>query len=160
MNAPKMWSNTLAMKHKYIILLLALILGITPLVTKAQIVDEDLTNLVIFMRFADDEEITHSFDNIDTMFNGKTPGYLSVYNFYKTMSYDHIHYNTIYTNDIQNGQIISYQDTKPRAYFEPYRSTNPIGYHEEELNMMGICRREAELLARAFRHHNHRMVLL
>jgi len=140
------------MKRNYITLLLALILGFAPVVTKAQIVDRDYTNLVIFMRFADDEEITHSFDDIDTMFNGKTPGYLSVYNFYKTMSYDHIHFNTIYTNNIQNGQIVSYQDTKPRAYFQPYSETNPIGYQEEELNGMGICRREAELLARAFRY--------
>ena len=136
-------TNTSAMKRNYITLLLALILGIAPVVTKAQIVDRDYTNLVIFMRFADDDEITHSFDDIDTMFNGKTPGYLSVYNFYKTMSYDHIHFNTIYTNNIQNGQIVSYQDTKPRAYFQPYSETNPIGYQEEELNGMGICRREA-----------------
>lgn len=46
----------------------------------------ELTNLVIFVRFADDAEINHPFAQIDTMFNGKTPGYLSVYNFYDVMS--------------------------------------------------------------------------
>ena len=140
------------MKRNTITFLLALILGIAPMMAKAQIVDRDLTNLVIFMRFADDAEITHSFDDIDTMFNAKTPGFLSVYNFYKTMTYDHIHYNTVYTNNIQDGNIVSYQDTKPRAYFEPYSPTNPIGYHEDEQVMIGISRREAELLARAFRY--------
>lgn len=126
------------MKRNFIIVLLAMLFGIAPMTTKAQIVDRDLTNLVIFMRFADDEEITHSFDDIDTMFNAKAPGYLSVYNFYKTMTYDHLHYNTVYTNNVQNGQIVSYQDPKPRAYFEPYSPTNPIGYHEDEQVMVGI----------------------
>lgn len=140
------------MRHNLLTLLLVSIIGFTPVTTKAQIVDRDLTNLVIFMRFADDAEITHSFDDIDTMFNGKAPNFLSVCNFYKTMSYDHIHYNTVYTNNIQNGQIVSYQDSKPRGYFEPYSPTNPIGYQEDEQVMIGISRREAELLARAFRY--------
>ena len=144
--------NTSTMRHNLLTLLLVSIIGFTPVTTKAQIVDRDLTNLVIFMRFADDAEITHSFDDIDTMFNGKAPNFLSVYNFYKTMSYDHIHYNTVYTNNIQNGQIVSYQDSKPRGYFEPYSPTNPIGYQEDEQVMIGISRREAELLARAFRY--------
>ena len=61
------------MKRNFIIVLLAMLFGIAPMTTKAQIVDRDLTNLVIFMRFADDEEITHSFDDIDTMFNAKAP---------------------------------------------------------------------------------------
>ena len=139
------------MKHIFTKTLLALILGISPVVMKAQIVDRDLTNLVIFMRFADDNEITHSFSSIDTMFNGKTPGYLSVANFYNTMTYGHINYNTVYTNNIQNGQIVSYQDSMPRGYFEPYSPSNPIGY-QGELPFMGISRREAELLARAFHY--------
>ena len=58
------------MKNNFISLLLAMVIGIAPIVMQAQIVDRDLTNLVIFMRFADDEEITHPFNQIDTMFNG------------------------------------------------------------------------------------------
>ena len=139
------------MKNNFITLLLAMVIGIAPIAMQAQIVDRDLTNLVIFMRFADDDEITHPFNQIDTMFNGKTPGYLSVANFYNTMTYGHINYNTVYTNNIQNGQIVSYQDVQPRGYFEPYSPSNPIGY-QGELPFMGICRREAELLARAFRY--------
>ena len=139
------------MKHVYFKLLLAIIFGISPAVMQAQIVDKDLTNLVIFMRFADDEEITHSFASIDTMFNGKTPSYLSVANFYDVMTYGHIHYNTVYTNDIHDGQIVSYRDSYPRGYFEPYSPSNPIGY-QEELPFMGISMREAQLLARAFHY--------
>lgn len=108
---------------------------------------KELTNLVIFVRFADDSEITHSFADIDTMFNGRTPGYLSVYNFYDVMSYGKIHYNTFYTNNIQNGVIVSYQDSYPRGYFEPYSQFNPNGYTEPN-PFMGVSMREAELLGR------------
>ena len=112
-----------------------------------------LTNLVIFLRFADDEEIDHPFANIDSMFNGRTPGYLSIYNFYDALSYGRIHYNTVYTNNIQNGTIISYQDIMPRCYFQPYDSVeNPIGYLPEEQPFMGVSMREAELLGRAVRY--------
>ena len=133
------------------LLLLALIAGFTAINVRAQIVDRDLTNLVIFMRFADDAEITHDFPSIDSMFNGKTPGELSIANFFDALSYGHIHYNTVYPNNIQNNQIISYQDEMPRGYFEPYSPSNPIGYQGEN-PFMGISRREAELLARAFQY--------
>ena len=124
---------------------------LAPLVAFAQSQAKELTNLVIFMRFADDEEIDHSFADIDTMFNAKTPGYLSVYNFYDALSYGKIHYNTIYTNDIHDGQIVSYVDSHPRGYYEPYSASNPIGY-QGELPFMGICMREAELLAAAIHY--------
>lgn len=110
-----------------------------------------LTNLVIFIRFADDEEITHPIADIDSMFNGKTEGYLSVYNFFKVFSYDKIHYNTIYADQIQNGRIHSYVDIHPRGYYEPYSSVNPLGYHGEN-PFIGISMREAQLLARAIHY--------
>ena len=106
----------------------------------AQNESTDLTNLVIFLRFADDPEITHTFASIDTMFNGKTHGYLSIYNFYKALTYDRIHYNTVYTNNIQTGQIVSIQDSHPRGYYEPYSPSNPIGYQGDN-PFVGISRR-------------------
>lgn len=136
------------MKKSLLKITFAIVLSLSCFVMKAQIVDRDLTNLVIFVRFSNDAEITHDFPSIDSMFNGKTPGYLSISNFYDALSYGHIHYNTVYPNNIQNNQIISYQDEMPRGYFEPYSPSNPIGY-TGELPFMGICRREAELLARA-----------
>ena len=111
----------------------------------------ELANLVVFVRFADDAEIDHPFASIDSMFNGKTPGYLSIYNFYDVMTYGRIHYNTIYTNNIQNGVIVSYQDTESRGYFEPYSPENPIGYTEPN-PFMGVSMREAQLLGRIVNH--------
>lgn len=120
---------------------------------KAQSETKELTNLVIFLRFADDEEIDHSFADIDSMFNCRTPRYYSVYNYYDAMTYGRIHYNTVYTNNIQNGIIVSYRDTMPRGYFQPYDSTeNPIGYQPWEQPFMGISMREAQLQARAFHY--------
>ena len=124
---------------------------IMPVRAIAQSEATEMTNLVVFVRFADDAEIDHSFAEIDSMFNGKTDGFLSVYNFFKALSYDKIHYNTVYTNNIQNGQIISYQDVFPRGYFEPYSSWNPIGYQEEN-PFMGVSMREALLLGRIVKY--------
>jgi M6 family metalloprotease-like protein len=128
-----------------VLLVVAVLLGLTPVTLQAQ--STELSNVVIFVRFADDAEIDHSFAAIDTMFNGRTPGYLSVYNFYDVMSYGRIHYNTVYTNNIQNGVIISYQDSYPRGYFEPYSPSNPMGYTEPN-PFMGVSMREAQLLGR------------
>ena len=131
---------------KSLLLLFLVILGLPAATVCAQ--STELTNLVVFVRFADDEEVDHSFADIDSMFNGRTPGFLSVYNFYDALSYGHIHYNTIYTNNIQNGVIVSYVDSMPRAYFEPYSESNPIGYQPEEQPFMGVSMREAQLLGR------------
>ena len=143
------------MKNIYnalICILLSVFLA-APCAVKAQNESTELTNVVIFLRFADDAEITHPFASIDTMFNGRTPGYLSVYNFYDALSYGRIHYNTIYTNNIHDGVIVSYQDIMPRRYFQPYHSvSNPDGYHPWEQPFMGVSQREAQLLGRAVRY--------
>lgn len=118
-------------------------------VSKAQTTDTaKLTNLVVFVRFADDEEIDHPFAAIDSMFNSREPGYLSVYNFYQALSYGKIQFKTVYTNNIHDGIIVSYVDTMPRSYFQPYCESNPIGYHPEEKPSLGVSMREAELLGR------------
>ena len=134
------------MKNVCLTLIISVLSVFMPLVSMAQNATE-LTNLVVFVRFADDAEIDHSFADINTMFNATTPGYLSVYNFYDVMTYGKIHYNTIYTNNIQNGVIVSYQDAQPRGYFEPYSPWNPIGYTEPN-PFMGVSMREAQLLGR------------
>ena len=106
----------------------------------------DLYNLALFVRFADDEEIDHSFQAIEDMFNKEEPDYNSVYNYYKESTYDKIHFHTVYANQIHGGQIVSYVTRHPRAYYQPYSPTNPIGY-QGELPFMGISMREAELIA-------------
>lgn len=108
----------------------------------------ELTNLVVFVRFADDEEIDFPFNDMDTMFNGRTPGEFTVYNFFDVLTYGQIHYNTVYPNNVTDGVIVSYQDIHPRGYYRPYSEDNPDGYRGENPKM-GISMREAELLARS-----------
>jgi M6 family metalloprotease-like protein len=109
-----------------------------------------LTNLVVFIRFADDEEFTESLEPINQMFNDTTPYNISVYNYYHTMTYGKINYHTVYTSNILNNTIVSYQDIMPRAYYQPYSDTNPGGYPPQT---MGITNpRETELLVRAIRY--------
>lgn len=105
-----------------------------------------LTNLVIFVRFADDEEFTETLAPIDQMFNDTTPYNISVYNYFNVMTYGKINYHTVYTNDIRDSAIISYQDPYPRAYFQPYSETNPQGYTENDYD------RETMLLARVLQY--------
>ena len=112
----------------------------------------ELTNLVVFVRFADDAEIDQPMDSVDRLFNSREPGYLSVYNYFDVVTYGQIHFNTVYTNNIQNGVIVSYVDPMPRAYFQPYSDSNLIGYQPEEIPYMGVPMREAQLLGRIVRY--------
>ena len=104
----------------------------------------DLTNLVVFVRFQDDAEISTNFMTVQQMFGGGTG---TVEDFFETMSYGHIHFNTEYANQHRGGQIVSYVDPMPRNYFRPYSDSNPIGYTTPN-PQLGISMREAELIAR------------
>ena len=52
------------MKHVYTLLLAVVMMA--PGVLRAQSASTELTNLVVFVRFADDAEITHPFDPVTT----------------------------------------------------------------------------------------------
>lgn len=110
----------------------------------------ELTNLVVFIRFADDPEIDKNFQEINQMFNDSSAGAMSVYNYFDAMSYGKIHYNTVYTNQIQDNTIVSYCDRHPRCYFEPYSVNNPEGYLP--FSPDSICPRERQLLADALHY--------
>lgn len=110
----------------------------------------ELTNLVVFIRFADDPEIDKTFTEIDQIFNDSSANAMSVYNYFDAMSYGKIHYNTVYTNQIQNNTIVSYCDRHPRHYFEPYSVNNPEGY--PPFSPDSICPRERQLLADALHY--------
>ena len=105
-----------------------------------------LTNLVIFIRFADDPEFTETLGPIDQMFNDTTPNNISVHNYFKVTTYGKINYHTVYTNNIQDTAIVSYQDPYPRSYFQPQSETNPDGYTDNQVS------REFEMLARALQY--------
>jgi len=110
-----------------------------------------LNNIVIFVRFSDDSEISTSFSTIDAMFNDSTSGATSMYNYFKTVSYNKIHIPTHYYPAPSGNNVISYQDTLPRNYYMPYdATTNPTGYQGDNER----ASREFGLLERAVNYIN------
>jgi M6 family metalloprotease-like protein len=91
-----------------------------------------LNNLVIFIRFSDEAEFGESVSGYDTMFNNTVPGANSLHNFFEEASYGTLDVNTSFYPDHPNGLVVSYQDSHPRSYYEPYdASSNPGGYADD-----------------------------
>ena len=109
-----------------------------------------LNNISIFIRFSDDEQLTNSYYDIDHMFNDVTEGAVSMRSYFRAASYGAIEIPTTFYPGHDGETIISYQDTYPRSYFEPYdETTNPNGYQEDERKD-----REFALLERAVNYIN------
>lgn len=88
-----------------------------------------INNVVIYIRFAGENEYTATQSSIGDLFNSKTPGYLSMYNYYDEVSYGTLKIESHFLPSNNGTQIISYQDSHTRNYFQEYNATtNPIGY--------------------------------
>lgn len=109
-----------------------------------------LNNLVIYIRFSDQEEFT-----ADTMvnynrFNSQTPGANSMYNYFQEVSYGQLALPSTFYPVPPDAHIRSYQDSHPRGYYMPYNATtNPEGYQESQRTA-----REHILLANAVNYVN------
>ncbi len=109
-----------------------------------------LNNLVIFIRFSDDEPLTNSYSAIDNMFNDVSDGAISMRSYFRAASYGAIEIPTTFYPGHNGEDIISYQDTYPRSYFEPYDEySNLNGYQDSNR-----AEREFSLLERAVRYVN------
>ncbi|MDR2972435.1 MAG: M6 family metalloprotease domain-containing protein [Bacteroidales bacterium] len=107
-----------------------------------------LNNLVVFIRFADEENITTPFSNIENMFNNQTSGYNSMINYFQTTSYGHLNIPSTFFPVPDGNLILSYQDDNPRSYFQPYSEDNPDGYQGGN-NGWERTQREHKLLRKA-----------
>lgn len=109
----------------------------------------DFTNLCIFIRFNGDNQISKSLTEINAMYNDSTENSTSVYNYFKTVSYNKIHIKSYYypqDTTTQNSNVVaSYEDIHPRSYYMPYSSSNTNGYRNESER----ATREFDLLDRA-----------
>lgn len=92
-----------------------------------------LNNLVIFIRFSDEAAYDSvPFAQINAMFNDSTEGAVSMYSFYRHSSYHNISIPTyFYPTPSASGEILSYQDSFPRAYYQPYSVDNVMGYVDD-----------------------------
>ena len=108
-----------------------------------------LNNIVVFIRFADDDEITRSFIWVENLFNNQTEGFNSMYNYFKTTSYEQLFVPSHFFPEPDENVIVSYQDVNLRAHFNPYHETsNPTGYQNSDERR----EREHELLRNAIEY--------
>ncbi|HCT29184.1 MAG TPA: hypothetical protein DIW31_00255, partial [Bacteroidales bacterium] len=93
----------------------------------------EINNIVIYVRFAGESEYSVNQSFFGNQFNSTEPGVLSMHNYYDEVSYNTLSMVTHFLPANNGTQIISYQDSHPRSYFEQYdATTNPNGYQEAE----------------------------
>lgn len=110
-----------------------------------------MNNVVVFVRFSDETEISTPFSDIDAMFNDSAATSTSMYSYFKKVSYNKINILTHYYPAPSGNAVVSYQDSLPRSYYQPYDSTtNTSGYQDDNERR----NREFSLLERAVNYIN------
>lgn len=113
----------------------------------------DMTNLVVYIRFSDDDEFVAPRSHFDQNFNDEQGP--SLYHYFQEVSYDQLEIKSHHFPLAEMTTNLSYQDTNERAYYEPFHAvTNPIGYDPEvplinSTDPAGLTYREHTLLASA-----------
>ncbi len=93
---------------------------------------DEMQNLVIFIRFADEAEFTDTIDIYEDMFNDDTPNTNSLRNYYLEVSYGQFTISSTFY-PTPGATVLSYQDPQPRGYYQKYNATtNPIGYKNDD----------------------------
>ncbi|MBN1948313.1 MAG: M6 family metalloprotease domain-containing protein [Candidatus Cloacimonetes bacterium] len=104
-----------------------------------------LNNIVVYIRFADQEEFPDPRSFYEQKFNDTTPGEVSLRSYYDEVSYGELELISYHYPVCEPEVNFSYQDPHPRSYFLPYHpSQNPEGYQPWERT-----EREHQLLADA-----------
>ncbi len=103
-------------------------------------------NIVVFIRFNDESEFNATIDPYDSQFNDESN--VSMKDYFDNVSYNQLSIDSTFYPQPSSGNVVSYQDTYDRSYFQPYdETTNPNGYQEGERGS-----REQALLKRAIEH--------
>ena len=88
-----------------------------------------MNNIVVYIRFLDDAEFTTTRGDYDNTFNPSTG--ISVKSYFKEVSYNKLTINSTQYPACDFTTNLSYQDSHPRNYFQPYNeTTNPNGYKD------------------------------
>jgi M6 family metalloprotease-like protein len=102
-----------------------------------------LNNLVVYIRFSNDDEFSTIRQVYDNNLNLPTGNTLKSY--FKEVSYDNLTISSSHYPACPLNSSLSYQDVHPRSYFQPFNATsNPNGYKTNERTA-----REHQLLADA-----------
>ncbi len=88
-----------------------------------------INNLVVFIKFADSPDFNRPLSYYADMFNDNEPNANSMRNYFDAASYGALDVES-YFYPIPNGDVIvTYVDSKPRAYYQPQSTSNPDGYN-------------------------------
>ena len=91
-----------------------------------------INNLVIFIRFSDEDEFTDPTSTYDAMFNSTAVGANSMYNYFREVSYNALTISATFYPVPAGSTVASYRDAYSRAYYQPYdETTNPDGYTDD-----------------------------
>lgn len=94
----------------------------------------ELSNLVCFLRF-NDEDNKEQFDKpisyYETMFNAEVEGANSVYSYFREASYNQLFWKSSFFPKSDGTQIISYKAKNERGYYREKNSINDLGYSNE-----------------------------
>ena len=87
-----------------------------------------INNIVIFIRFSNENEFTDLTSVYDDMFNNTSASSTSMYNYFRETSYNQLSINSTFYPISATNQVISFHFWHPRGYCQPYSATNTIGY--------------------------------
>lgn len=106
----------------------------------------NINNVVIFISFKDDDEFDREVNFYNNLFNNSDEQYISVYNYFKEISYGKALISS-YLYPKSTEKVISYKDIYNRGYYQQKSFSNEEGYKDD----MGEERelREEELIERA-----------
>ncbi|MCX6153691.1 MAG: hypothetical protein NT007_05995 [Candidatus Kapabacteria bacterium] len=91
---------------------------------------ETLNNLVIFVRFSDQNEFTEQTSFFGDQFNSTNS--VSMHTYYEEVSYNQLVINTSFYPSPSGATVISYRASHPRGYYCVYdANTNPEGYKND-----------------------------
>jgi len=111
-----------------------------------------INNIVVYIRFANQEEFPDDQQFYRAMFNSITLNYNSMRNYFGEASYNYFNVQSYFYPFVpaggSNPHIISYQDSHDREYYCPKSSGNPMGYSNDSIRKI----REHTLLFNAINH--------
>lgn len=89
-----------------------------------------LNNIVVYIKFSDDTEFTNTRQFFDDKFNLVSG--ISLKSYYQEVSYNQFTISSTHYPDCAMTTNLSYTDSHPRSYFQPYNATtNPNGYNND-----------------------------
>ena len=103
----------------------------------------ELNNLVVFIRFADDNEFEQSPVTLYNMFNA--PNNLSLKRYFEIASYNQLEVESLLLPPPTGTTLLSYQDSHPRNYYCKWSEDNPDGYGEDDPDNESFPRAEREM---------------